>query len=61
MARGDYLIVWSAASRMDRLDDRGSVHSLQAPLRGDLQTRLSDARSPEQKARRDFQLDGAYQ
>jgi hypothetical protein len=31
MARGDYLIVWSAASRMDRLDDRGSVHSLQAP------------------------------
>jgi hypothetical protein len=51
----------SAASRMDRLDDRGSVHSLQAPLRGDLQTRLSDACSPEQKARRDFQLDGAYQ
>jgi hypothetical protein len=31
MARGDYLIVWSAASRMDRLDDRGSVYSYRPP------------------------------
>ena len=52
----------ASARPLYSLHDRGSAVRSYRPPSGEIYERgFRDARTPEQKARRDFQLDGAYQ
>jgi hypothetical protein len=52
----------ASAQYLYRQPERGSAVRTYRPPAGEIYERgFRDARTPEQKARRDFQLDGAYQ
>ena len=52
----------ASAQYLDRQPERGGAVRTYRPPAGQIYERgFRDARTPEQKARRDFQLDGAYQ